>query len=361
MFEVVDLRGGPEERGQAHGRALAPLIAKNVALYSGHLKELGWSSAEIAEGARIWLETARKADDAFVAEMNAIARGAGLEDIELAIVCGRYELMQSAMRGSVSKNADGCTAIAVRDRVSANGHFLLAQNWDWLAGSAGRIAVLRCRGESGAPDTLALTEAGIPRGKIGLNSAGLGLAFNGLMAREAHPWVPTAIPIHVRCAQIIASSRFDEAIGSAIAPGQTACAFFLIAQPGGEIIGLQTWPRGYRALYDKEGVLTGANHFESVAGIASALEFNDPHSLFRASRLRDLVVRHSSLITLADLKSALSDHFSYPASLCRHIDDAAPPYKRLVTNSCIIMDLDQATIHISKGPPCGGDFQEIQL
>ena len=61
---------------------------------------------------------------------------------------------------------------------TANGHTLLAQNWDWHPDQRDAMVLLTTTDESGHR-VLALTEAGM-LAKTGLNSAGVGLCVNML-------------------------------------------------------------------------------------------------------------------------------------------------------------------------------------
>ncbi len=60
--------------------------------------------------------------------------------------------------------------------------------------------------------TLSFTEAGIFGGKIGLNSAGLGLTVNGLTTTD-DDWSRLSKPFHVRCYEICAPATWTPPCG----------------------------------------------------------------------------------------------------------------------------------------------------
>jgi isopenicillin-N N-acyltransferase-like protein len=84
--------------------------------------------------------------------------------------------------------SDGCTALSWRtDRAS-----FLAQNWDWMDAQRENLIQLTIE-QSGKPVIKMITEAGLI-GKIGLNSAGVGVCLNAIKAKGMDS---TRIPCHL--------------------------------------------------------------------------------------------------------------------------------------------------------------------
>jgi len=90
-------------------------------------------------------------------------------------------------------------------------------------------AVLHTREPDGAGDT-ELTEAGIVGGKIGLNSAGLGLTINGLLT-TSDDWSASGAAFHVRCYDILRQTSLTSAIAIIGSQPRACSANFLLARP----------------------------------------------------------------------------------------------------------------------------------
>ncbi|KAF3387899.1 hypothetical protein DPV78_012334 [Talaromyces pinophilus] len=67
------------------------------------------------------------------------------------------------------------------------------------------------------------------------------------------------------------------------------------------------------------------------------------------------------VLTVKDLKTAFSDHASYPRSLCEHAEKGAERYgaassgDQTMTVACVIYDLREGEMHVSTGNPCQGE------
>src|SRR5207302_778077 len=151
----------------------------------------------------------------------------------------------------------GCTAFALAPERTTNGHLLLGQNWDWLPDVWGAIVQTA---EADGLATLSFTEAGVFGGKIGLNSAGLGLTINGLTTTD-DDWSRPGKPFHLRCYEALRSTTLAAAT-RAILDGQRACsANFLLAQVPDHIVNLEVAPGTARLARSDAGVFVHTNHF----------------------------------------------------------------------------------------------------
>src|SRR6185503_18348358 len=125
-----------------------------------------------------------------------------------------------------------------------SGHLLMGQNWDWIPEVQG--AMLHTREPDGL-EILAFTEAGIVGGKIGLNSAGLGLAINGLLS-TADDWSRLEMPFHVRCYEILRRRSLPEAVRLVVAGKRACSANFLLAQTPAQAVDVESAPDTVREL-----------------------------------------------------------------------------------------------------------------
>ena len=140
---IIDLTGDAVARGRAHGAALTPLIKDNIETYLARFEAGGIRREDtLAEGAR-WAERIATFDPEYAAEMAAIADAAGLDIAPIGVLNARWELTYSLYaKEATYEQVDGCTAFAALPEVTRSGTMLLGQNWDWLKGLIGRMAVL---------------------------------------------------------------------------------------------------------------------------------------------------------------------------------------------------------------------------
>ncbi len=163
--------------GVQHGKGAREEIHQNLATYFRRFKnETELSRPEALERARKYLPVIKKADPAYARSMEGVADGSGADLLEITALNVRYELMYSQFAKIGVKPVPrtfGCTAFAAQPEAVANGHVLMAQNWDWIPQVKGLFLKIR---NTDAPDAICFTEAGVVGGKIGLNSEGLGLS-----------------------------------------------------------------------------------------------------------------------------------------------------------------------------------------
>ena len=213
---IIDLPGDPYGAGPAHGRAAAPHIAATLRIsYDRFQREARLSPPETRRRARRYLDVIARVEPAYVEAMRGVSEAAGIALDDIAVLNARYEILYSQY-SAINQDAaavhgipaGGCTAFAVMPETSADGHLYLGQNWDWFP--AVRGLVLRAAPSSGVR-TAAFTEAGIVGGKIGMNSAGLGLVINGLLSSR-DDWSLLRTQFHVLTWRILQALTLSEAI-----------------------------------------------------------------------------------------------------------------------------------------------------
>jgi isopenicillin-N N-acyltransferase like protein len=354
---LVRLAGTPYAQGLAHGEALRERIAQNLEIYIARFeRELKLSQAETLARAERYAAALAAQSPAYHDGMRGIADGSGHSLAAIAALNVRYELFYDAF---VEKPLpDGCTAFALLPEATADGRLLIGENWDWIAGVQGAVIATA---EPGGLRTLAFTEAGIFGGKIGLNSAGLGLAINGLTSQE-DDWARLRRPFHTRCYEILRCTDLDAAVGVVTGEDRSCSANFLLAQAPDRAVNLETGPATAGASRCVGGCIVHANHFVDPEGIGLRernVETN-PHSHRRHARLEQLLAAERP-VTLAQLQTALRDHQGHPYSVCFHIDPAEPPEEYYETVTSVIMDLHAGTLSITDGPPCQAEYRTYSL
>lgn len=367
------LAGTPGEIGEAHGRAAADLIAHNVEVYFQRFAgEADLPRAEVLRRAGIYWEAVRGQDSEFAAMVEGIASGARRPLLDVAAVNFRFEFLYAEFSrigrielGGAPSPAGECTAFAVMPEASDDGHLRIGQNWDWIPDVAGLLLHVT------RPDglrVLCFTEAGVAGGKIGLNSAGLGLVINGLVSNE-DDWSRAGRPFHARTWEVLCSRTLPEAAEAASGGARSCSANYLIAQAGGpgagEALDLETAPRGICSIEPEGGILAHANHFREPhrLGIWQPIVEEKRSTYHRCRRMERLLVeaRSSGGISGETLQHILRDHDEYPDSICRHPHPALPDPERYQTVVSVVMDLHAGRLHVAAGPPCEQPYQEYLL
>ena len=352
---LLHLDGSPFEQGLQHGRALGDLIAHNLDLYFDRFsREARLSSEDVLARATLYLSAISAQNADYFDGLRGVADGSGFTLEQIAALNVRYELMYYEL-GRIAM-ADGCTAFAVAPPTSANGHLLLGQNWDWIPNV--RCALLHTVEPSGLR-TLSLTEAGIVGGKVGLNSAGLGLAINGLTT-TGDDWSRLSKPFHVRCYEILRSDDLDRAARVVTDTPRACSSNFLIAQIPDRIVDLEAAPDQVHLLTCASGNLVHTNHFvdPTALGIVETASELGPDSYDRLARLARLFGTERP-VALEDVLRYLGDHQGYPNSICRHEDPCDPPDERYATVASVVMDLVDRVMLVSDGQPCLAPYQRV--
>ena len=358
MMPLIHLTGTPFEQGVQHGQQLREKIAQNLEVYMQRFKdEVKLSRAEVLRRATAYAEAIQAQNADYYETMQGVAEGSGFGLAEIAALNVRYEILYYEFGvGGAANLPDGCTAFALAPSATTTKHLLMGQNWDWIPQVAG--AVLRTEHARG-PATLAFTEAGIVGGKIGLNSAGLGLAINGMTTLD-DDWATLLKPFHVRCYEILRQENFEAAKRVVTEEARACTANFLIARAPNRMVNLEAAPERVNALRASQNLLVHANHFADPERMREAPSERREYSCHREARLHALLSRRQPL-SVTQIKEALRDHDGHPNSVCRHEDPDYGPEEHYITVTSVLMDLDTKTMWLSDGPPCENAYEEVRL
>lgn len=348
----LSISGTPLERGRQHGDLIRERVRLGVDRYMerfAHFAELTREQAQRA--ARAFMTPIEAYDPEILEEIAGIAEGADLpfEDV-LAMNC-RSELMFGVRRPE-------CSSFALQPSVTADGHTYVGQNWDWAPDIAETIAVVLIKQDPDKPDVLLLDEAGVV-GRMGLNSAGIGLCTNTLIADQGPP---EGVPYNVLLRGVLNQRRLDDAIGALIRPPRAICANYLVGDAAGQTMDVELAPTGFDYVPPRDGVITHGNHF---AG--GRLSLHDrtiekwPDSLYRECRLRQLLEAHAPSITVEHMQDALRDRFGYPNAISRHADAKQGGFDQLRTIASIVVDCNDRACWIAFGPPDDAEYARYIL
>jgi isopenicillin-N N-acyltransferase-like protein len=341
------------DRGVEHGRLAREQISATIATYRQIFRDfvdVSWEEAkEIGESYAPAIE-GYDADTA--EEIRGVAAGSGFEHAEILALNSRSEIALS------SKLVDGCTAFAAFGRATRGQTTVLAQNWDWRPALRESMVLLLVE-QPGKPSLTMLTEAGIV-GKLGFNSAGLGVCLNAIVTDRLNPG---GTPLHVVLRGILDSRTLGDAITAAGRADIACSANFLVAQHGNGAVDIEAVPDDLDVLLPEADVLAHTNHLVSPRLTSvrdlGRLAFGDTYP--RLARVRRLLEERWGALDADAAREILRDHANAPDSICRHPDEVVDPEgRRLHSVFALVMDLEQGVLEVTDGPPCSSEFFDPQ-
>lgn len=361
---VIEISGSPAARGRQYGEAVRPQLRAAMAYYTeafGRSSGLTWDRVT-ARAAR-WLGPVRDFAPHLVAEMQGIADGAGVDLLDVLALNARGEVIYDKSFAQMCEDeepAEGCTSFAVYGEASGDGHVYAGQNWDWRAGVADTVVMLRIV-QPPRPTLIMQVEAG-QIGRQGANSAGIALNANGLGGRFDDG---VGLPQTVVRRSVLDQPTISEAIDVLCRTRAHIASNALLTCREGFAIDLETTPAGHGWMYPDRGLLVHGNHYQ--AGIPAALAAGyrplAPDSLVRVPRAED-GLRGLRGSTGPDesrklIKQAMSDHLGYPESLCTHPDPRQSRLEHWTTLVSSCVDLTAGDYHVTAGTPCDHDYQHL--
>ncbi len=359
---LLRLSGSPFDQGLQHGRALRERIVHNLKVYFHRFEnEARLPRDEVLARAELYAKLLPEQNRSYAQGLKGIAEGCGAGYLELVALNVRYEILYHQFTANAIAdygNQEGCTSFALAPAGTVNGHVLMGQNWDWIPQVLG--AVIHTTDADGTA-TLAFTEAGIFGGKIGLNSAGLGLAVNGLIS-TADDWSLLRRPFHVRCYEILRSPTLDAAVRVITGEERSCSTNFLIAQEPNGIVDVEAAPGRSATLYSSDDCLVHANHFVDP-GAMGIEEPPTPRRLYSGRRHERLaqLLRDSRPLSVGAIQERLRDHQDFPNAICRHPDPELVPDQQSITVTSVVMDLHTRRLWLTDRQPCENPYQEVSL
>jgi isopenicillin-N N-acyltransferase like protein len=349
-LQVIEVDGGPRQRGRQQGEAAQPQIMRALTRYREVLPkaiQLPWEKA--LRDARKFLPYAEEAFPLFVEEVQGIAEGAGVSFHHVwTLHC--YEGLTE-----IHHQVWGCTCVAVRSEHTANGHVLLAHNEDWSSVDRDNVYLVRARPDDG-PAFIGLTYGPLLV-NIGLNAEGIGVAINSIYPTDGRVGVP-----RVLCSRaVLNATTIGKAIRACVPKLRAGGYNYLLADRHGELYSVETSATTHQILYGEEGWLAHTNHYLSPKMQTLEEPGTYASSNVRLHRARRLLKTQLGAVSVEDLQALLRDHVNYPDSICMHEDQDDPLYEREVTLASLIMDLSDGVLWAAPGPPCQAEFRPYEL
>lgn len=375
-YPHIRCSGGPRERGRQYGEQAASRVRRSIQAYEAVFDfYTGWGWPRVVSKAAEYLPAIADYDDRYVEEMRGIAEGAGVAFDDILALNVRSEVMWAGQTTSQTRTTASsdepragsphsrpeCSAVVVLPAISADGHVLVAQNWDWLVHAFETTVVLEVEPDDG-PAYLTVVEAGL-LAKTGVNAAGIALVTNTLVSDEDDG--RTGVPYHVVLRAILAARSISEAADAVLRATRSTSANYLIADRDGLCLDLECAPGDYGAVYPalpEAGAALHTNHFLSPRfhGRDAGLRYMTSSPL-RLQRLKEAVAAAAPDVTATTLTTVFCDHANHPNGVCNHPDPADPPVDQGATVASVVYDLTGATMLIADGLPCETGYRRVDL
>lgn len=197
--------------------------------------------------------------------------------------------------------------------------------------------------QSEKPTIKMVTEAGII-GKIGLNSAGVGVCLNAIRAKGMDP---ARMPCHLGLRMVLESHSRDEAAYWLDKYGVASACHMLVADGESGGIGLEwSFKDSQKLGMNEDGQVFHSNHYlVPHPGITDSNWLND--STFRVERIQELAKRVGNDPSLDKVAEMFKDEENFPAAICRKEEGGV----QSETLFNIVMDLKAKAARITLGRP----------
>lgn len=356
-MKFLQLSGLPFEIGVQHGEQAKDEVHFSLDSYERLFFDgVGMSWKDAVEQAKKYIDFIEQTDVTLLEEMDGIASGAAVDFHDILVLNARSEIALT-----IPNKIDGCTSLAVLPPLATNAY--LAQNWDWRAAQARSLVIMNIE-QTDRPTIQMVTEGGII-GKIGFNSAGLGVCLNAIRANVKSE----KLPIHLGLRVVLNSTHIDEAVERVVNQTLASAANFLIAQDDGEsqakTINLELSPTGDDQKSTDDSYLYHTNHLCSEALVEKIGEKNldtTKNTFVRLDRMKQLIDEQKASGQQVDgdvIHRWLSDHEHEPFSICRHKQPGTSDYTNTITVFAVIMNLTKRTMHFMNGQPCNPTMEKV--
>jgi isopenicillin-N N-acyltransferase-like protein len=325
--------------GHQHGSQACKQVQGSIAFYSDFFKRrTGKTESDIREVARQFLPYLQKACPAYLEEIRGLADGAGVEFETILALNVRTEIGYGLLN-------DGCTAFAWKTKTNS----FIAQNWDWDVEQANNIIRLKIV-QVGKPTIHMMTEGGII-GKIGLNSAGVGVTLNAISARGV---AFDKLPCHLALRSALESTSLQEARTKLTRVGVASACHITVADIQEGNIGFENTAFDQVELQMVNGINTHSNHLIKTHATDDKDMLAD--SPVRLDRVRELLKDIGEDPSMTQLRDVLKDEKSAPCSINRSTMEKSS----LATLFSIVMDLGNGHAVVKMGRPTENG-EEVEL
>lgn len=341
---VTDTRN-PQTRGQQIGTTWGAQIRQTVALYLDFFNQVGVPQAQVQAIGEASLQTLQGWCPSLAEELVATAEGAGVPLWQLASLNARTEIL-----AVMPASTEGECSTAV---FAPNGALppRSIQTWDWHDSLVPNGLILQLTTAAGMTVKL-FTEFGM-LGKIGVNSAGLGLHFNIL--HHASDNGSAGVPVHAIARRILEeASSIDEAIAlarSARVSASTVLTVFSREDSSPRAVSIEMSP-AFTAVVrlDAEGWISHTNHFLDPE-LSLGERTPDASTTYARFDHVNAALQNMANGNLCHRADAMCGEAGEDAPICFHPDLSMPATERWETLLTIGIDTENSVLEYAAGNP----------
>jgi isopenicillin-N N-acyltransferase-like protein len=360
---IIELRGTPRERGRQHGEMFRAAIREFVAsVASVHLA----NQTQVTDERTLYAFAARNVPSLqagapeLYEEICGVAEGSGCSLEQILFLNSMLELedVRPPQLGARLLNAQlwGCTSFIVLPTASADGHVYVGQTFDMEEYYRRFNVVFRIVHDDDHQE-LIYSLVGI-LGLNGMNSSGIGLAINKLVATDARPGA--LYPQLVR--QALAQRRIGDAFGALIFSDRACGMNYQLAADNG-VAWCAEVSAGDYDLLPIDGAIAHTNHYLSprMRAYEAPGWLSHGGSYVRLFVASHMLAKKRGQIDIGMLQELTCDHTNYPRCICAHGFKGDDETVAFSTIAAVIYDLTAKTMYACHGQPCSNAYSVIAL
>ncbi|MFF4172293.1 C45 family autoproteolytic acyltransferase/hydolase [Streptomyces sp. NPDC001744] len=331
----------PHERGTLVGTRFGDSVRGVAELYLEHFAALGLTGEQVRAVAERSHEALRAWAPGLAEESDACADAAGTARWKVAAVGARTEVLA----GCPAPGGGECSTAVFAPAGAAP---QTVQTWDWHDRLVPGALLHELTPAEGRTVKL-FTEFGAP-GKIGVNSAGLGVHFNILFHTSDSG--SGGVPVHAVARRILdEADTLDRAVEIASTARVGASTSLTVVTADSSAASLELSPAGLAVVpADEDGWLLHTNHFLDPGLAAGEAGPADSMTAERFAHLREVRAAMPGL-SPAGRAEALCGSAGADAVVCMRPDEGRPPHEQWGTLLTIGLDVTHCALDHLAGPP----------
>ena len=347
-YREVTVAGSPRELGRQIGEAARDEVRGFCEVALARVNKTLSVSRERAlkiAAACIPLADAYRPD--LVDELRGTAEAAGvtLEDLMLLQVRNQLQPDHDA----------GCSSLSIAAEAAADGHAMVAQNWD-NDPALDEFTIVLTRQPAHKPALMTVTQAGLIS-YLGVSESGIGACVNTLPA----PARDVGVPHYFTLREIYEATSLEESVHAVRRADRAIPANIMLATPQGPADLEVTIDDVHVLRNNGAGYLAHTNHClhpDLLANNEKFPELIESHP--RIHRLDMLLGEKSQPLTIDDVQQMLADHDNHPRSICRHENDH-PQNGFWTTVFSLVIQPTAGRMYVTRGTPCDHPFELYTL
>lgn len=250
-FPQITIEGEPYQRGLEHGEQLQTEVAETLDFYRSIF---GQPDSEILGLAAHFRSLIQQFNAEYIDEITGIAKGADIDPLWIVALNARTEILTHKAI-SVSNE---CTSVYFPQQS------ILAQNWDWGRALEPLTVLMKIVKPCGHIIRM-ITEPGII-GKIGMNSAGIGVCLNILTLGQKQD----GLPVHIVLRALLDCGSYSAAKSLLQQQGKGKASNIIVADGNCNGVDIEFCGDRFFLLKPEKDYLLHTNHYLGEA-------INSPH------------------------------------------------------------------------------------